>query len=60
MMYVPVTIQLGDSSVLRTRVLVKGPESVIDLPAASSKPKALQFNNFEGVLATVSEVSGPN
>ena len=58
--YVPVTLQMTDGSVLRTRVQVKGPESVIDLPTVASRPKSIVFNDFEGVLATVTGVSGPN
>lgn len=59
-MYVPVTVEMGDGSVLRTRVLVKGPESVVALPDVASRPKSLVFNDFEGALATVASVSGPN
>jgi aminopeptidase N len=59
-MYVPVTLTMSDGSVLRTRVLVQGPESTVTLPDVASKPKSLTFNDFEGVLATVAEVSGPN
>ena len=59
-MYVPVTVQMSDGSVLRTRVLVQGPESTVTLPEVASKPKSLTFNDFEGVLATVAEVAGPN
>ena len=59
-MYVPVTLTMSDGSVLRTRVLVQGPESTVTLPDVASRPKSLTFNDFEGVLATVAEVSGPN
>ena len=59
-MYVPVTVQMSDGSVLRTRVLVQGPESTVTLPEVASRPKSLTFNDFEGVLATVAEVAGPN
>lgn len=59
-MYVPVTLTMTDGSVLRTRMLVQGPESTVTLPDVASKPKTLTFNDFEGVLATVAEVSGPN
>lgn len=59
-MYVPVTLVLGDGSEVRARMLVQGPESTVTLPDVASKPKALRFNDFEGVLANVAEVSGPN
>ncbi len=59
-MYVPVTLQLSDGSVLRTRMLVKGKESTVQLPDVPSKPKSLVFNDFEGVLATVAEVTRTN
>lgn len=59
-MYVPVTLEMSDGSVLRTRMLVQGPKSTVTLPEVASKPKSLTFNDFEGVLATVAEVAGPN
>jgi len=52
-MYVPVTMQLSDGSVVRMRVLVKGPGYEGDLPAVPSRPKDFIFNDFEGVLADV-------
>jgi hypothetical protein len=55
-MYVPVTLDLGDGRVGRARVKVHGPESEIDLPLMPSKPKAIRFNDLDGVLAEVKMV----
>ncbi len=52
MMYVPVTVDLGKDQVARFRVRVKGPLTEVTLPV-SAKPKAVKFNDFEGVLAEV-------
>ena len=55
-MYVPVTLDLGDGRVGRVRVKVHGPDSEIDLPLMPSKPKAIRFNDLDGVLAEVKMV----
>jgi hypothetical protein len=38
------------------RVKIAGPRSVIDLPLMPAVPKALKFNEFEGVPADVKMV----
>lgn len=58
MMFVPVTVELASGTKVRMRVLVKGPRSEPELPLMPSQPKALKFNDFEGVLADVKPVGG--
>jgi aminopeptidase N len=55
-MYVPVTVELSDGQVARVRAKVRGPKSDIELPLMPSKPKALKFNDLDGVLAEVKMV----
>jgi hypothetical protein len=56
-MYVPVTVDLGDDRVARFRVKVRGPTSEIELPVVlPAKPKAIRFNDLDGVLAEVKMV----
>ncbi len=55
-MYVPVTLDLGNDRVARVRVKVRGSTSEIDLPLMPSKPKAIRFNDLDGVLAEVKMV----
>ena len=55
-MYVPVTLDLGNDREARVRVKVRGPSSDIELPLMPSKPKALRFNDLDGVLAEVKMV----
>jgi hypothetical protein len=55
-MYVPVTLDLGNERVARLRVKVRGPLSEIDLPLMPSEPKAVRFNDLDGVLAEVKMV----
>jgi hypothetical protein len=55
-MYVPVTLDLGDDRMARVRVKVRGPSSEIDLPLMPAKPKAVRFNDLDGVLAEVKMV----
>jgi peptidase M1-like protein len=55
-MYVPVTLDLGNDRVARVRVKVRGRTSEIDLPLMPSKPKAVRFNDLDGVLAEVKMV----
>ncbi|MGH7498947.1 MAG: hypothetical protein ACREL3_08865 [Gemmatimonadales bacterium] len=52
-MYVPVTLDLGKDRAARLRVKVSGPTSDIELPPMPAEPKALHFNDLEGVLADV-------
>lgn len=58
MMYVPVTVELGTGAKVHMRVLVKGPKSEPALPLMPSEPRALKFNDFEGVLAEVKPIGG--
>lgn len=55
LMYVPVTVEMGKDQVARLRVKVTGPRTEIELPAMPAKPKAVRFNDLEGVLAEVKE-----
>jgi hypothetical protein len=52
-MYVPVTVELQDGRMLRTRVHVTGPETDVDLPLLPGAVKSVKFNDFEGALAEV-------
>jgi len=52
-MYVPVTVELKDGRMLRTRVHVAGPVTTTDLPLLPADVKSVKFNDFEGVLADV-------
>jgi aminopeptidase N len=52
-MYVPVTLDMGKGQLHRFRVKVKGPVSEIALPPVNGKPKSIEFNDMEGVLAVV-------
>jgi len=54
--YVPVSLDLGNNQVARLRVKVRGSTSEIDLPLMPSKPKAIRFNDLDGVLAEVKMV----
>ena len=53
LMYVPVTLDLGKDRVARVRVKVTGARSEIVLPPMPAEPKAVHFNDLEGVLAEV-------
>ena len=55
-MYVPVTLDLGKDRMARLRVKVRGTASDIDLPPMPAEPKAVRFNDLEGVLAEVKMV----
>jgi hypothetical protein len=55
--YVPVTIDLGNDQVARVRVKVTGARSELTLPLMPAKPKAVRFNDMDGVLAEVKEVA---
>jgi hypothetical protein len=52
-MYVPVTLDLGKDRLARLRVKVTGPRTEVDLPPMPAEPKAVRFNDLEGVLAEV-------
>jgi aminopeptidase N len=56
LMYVPVTVDLGKDRVARVRVKVTGAHSDIALPPVPAEPKAVRFNDLEGVLAEVKSV----
>ena len=47
---------LGKDRVARLRVKVTGAQSEIVLPPMPAAPKAVKFNDFEGVLADVKVV----
>jgi aminopeptidase N len=53
LMYVPVGIELDNKQTVRLRVKVTGARSEIDLPPLPAKPRAIRFNDLEGVLAEV-------
>ncbi len=55
-MWVPVTLDLGANRAVRLRVKVRGPHTEIDLPLVPSQPRAVRFNDLDGVLADVKEV----
>jgi hypothetical protein len=55
-MYVPVTVDLGEHREARVRVRVSGALSEIDLPLLPSAPKGLKFNSLDGVLCDVKMV----
>jgi hypothetical protein len=58
MMYVPVTVDLGNNRLARARLRVTGASSEIDFPVPlPSAPKAVRFNDLEGVLAEVKNES---
>ncbi|HMV25446.1 MAG TPA: M1 family aminopeptidase [bacterium] len=52
-MFIPITIDFGDNRKARMRLLVKGPQSEIDLPLLPLEPKKIIFNDFESVLCEV-------
>jgi hypothetical protein len=54
--YVPVTVELGNNRMARVRVKVQGARTEVDLPLMPAQPKAVKFNDFNGVLAEVSNV----
>jgi hypothetical protein len=56
LMYVPVTVDLGDNRVAHVRVKVQGPKTELDLPLMPSQPKGIKFNDLDGVLAEVKSV----
>jgi hypothetical protein len=56
-MYVPVTVELRDGRLLRTRVHVVGPLTEAELPLLPAEIKAVRFNELEGVLAEVTTES---
>jgi hypothetical protein len=58
--YVPVTLDLGKDRVARVRVKVTGARSDLELPPMPAEPKAVKFNDFEGVLADVKMVGWHN
>ena len=49
-------VELGNGQVARARVKVRGASSDVELPLMPSKPKALRFNDLDGVLAEVKMV----
>ncbi|MEO8029494.1 MAG: M1 family aminopeptidase [Gemmatimonadota bacterium] len=57
LMYVPVSVDLGDKKIARFRVKVTGHQTVIDLPPLPLKPQNVKFNDLDGVLADVKSVA---
>jgi hypothetical protein len=49
--YIPVSIDLGGDRVARLRIHVKGPTTTLDVPGMPAAPKAVTFNDLDGVLA---------
>jgi aminopeptidase N len=58
--YVPVTLDLGKDRVAHVRVKVTGARSELVLPPMPADPKAVRFNDLEGVLAEVKTVDWKN
>lgn len=50
-MYVPIHLDFGDEGAATVRVLVRGPETTLELPRLPREPDAIEFNPFESVLA---------
>ena len=58
LMYVPVTVDLGNNRKARARIRVTGATTELDFPAVLPvRPKSVTFNDMEGVLAEVKNVS---
>jgi predicted metalloprotease with PDZ domain len=57
LMYVPVTVDLGEHREARVRVKVSGPLTQVDLPLLPGEPKGLTFDALDGVLGEVKMVS---
>ena len=55
-MFVPVRVEFDNDQFTRVRVLVKGPNSVFDLPSFPMKPKRVLFNDLESVLCEMDAV----
>jgi len=55
LMVVPVSVDFGAEGSATVRVMVRGPETMLDLPILPRKPDAVRFNDFESVLAQVRE-----
>jgi len=55
-MPVPIGIDFGGGHVARVRMEVRGPTSEFDLPLMAQAPKAILFNDLEGVLCRVEAV----
>ena len=61
LMYVPVTVELGNNRLARVRVKITGAMTDVVLPVAlPSEPRAVKFNDMHGVLADVERVSWPS
>jgi hypothetical protein len=55
-MYVPITVDMGKDRLVRLRLKVAGPVSPLELPLMPAEPKAVRFNDLEGVVAEVKTV----
>lgn len=51
--YVPVKVELANGQTARFRIKVTGAVTEVTLPPVPGKPKAVKFNDLEGVLAEV-------
>jgi hypothetical protein len=56
-MYVPLKLVLPGEVVARTRMLVKGKETILEIPNLPDKPDEVIFNDLESVLCEVDEES---
>lgn len=54
-MVVPVSVDFGAEGSATVRVMVRGPETVVDLPILPRRPDRVVFNDYESVLAQVRE-----
>jgi len=52
-MLVPVTVDFWGEGAATVRILVQGPETVVELPLLPREPDEIRFNDFESVLARV-------
>jgi hypothetical protein len=56
LMYVPISVELGNDQWVRVRKKVAGPVTEMELGPLPSKPKSVKFNDLDGVLADVKMV----
>ncbi len=58
--YMPVAITMGKDQVVRVRMKVTGPTTEMEFPLLPAMPKGVDFNDLDGVLASVKTASwGP-
>ena len=56
LMYVPISVELGNDQWVRVRKKVTGPVTDLELGPLPSRPKSVKFNDLDGVLADVKMV----